>query len=145
MGAADIPPEETQPNYYDTEEILDYAKLECLGLIDEDTYSAEPFASLAEKMEDVTPDGKIKKKIIREGYGETAKEGQEVSVHYNAYTEYIPEPFDSSYLRKKPLSFSLGDGKTLLGIDAAVRTMKTNEMAQFIVHYEYAYGKMGYV
>jgi len=31
-----------------------------------------------------------------------------VSVHYNAYLEYGDEPFDSTYLRKRPQSFNLG-------------------------------------
>lgn len=143
MGAVDIPPEEAEPNYYDTEDVLDYAKMECLGLVDEDVYTSEPFTTLAEKMENVTPDGKIKKKIIREGYGETPKPGQEVSIHYNAYTEFSAEPFDSTYVRRRPTTFLVGDGRVLPGIDQAVRTMRTNEKAQFMVHYEYAYGKMG--
>jgi len=31
-----------------------------------------------------------------------------VSVHYNAYLEYGDEPFDSTYLRRRPQSFNLG-------------------------------------
>jgi len=31
-----------------------------------------------------------------------------ISVHYNGYLEYGDEPFDSTYLRRKPQSFNLG-------------------------------------
>lgn len=142
IGASDIPPEENEISY-SPEEILDYTKLECLGLVDEELYSAEPFTALGEKMTNVTPDGKIKKKVIREGYGETPRDGQDVTIHYNAYLEYNDEPFDSTYIRKKPLTFEIGGGTALFGVDQAVRTMKTNEKAQFLVHYDYAYGKLG--
>lgn len=142
VGTSDFPPEESDTSYQ-SDEVLDYNKLECLGLIDEETYSSEPFTALGEKMTNVTSDGKIKKKIIREGYGEAPKEGQEVTIQYNAYLEYSDEPFDSTYIRKKPTTFAVGDGNVLLGIDEAVRSMKTNEKAQFLIHYDYAYGKMG--
>lgn len=142
VGSADIPEEENETSY-NAEEVIDHTRLECLGLIDEETYSSEPFTSLGENMKDITHDGKIKKKIIREGYGETPLEGQEVTIQYNAYLEFSEEPFDSTYIRKKPTVFRVGGGKTLLGIDIAVRTMKTNEKAQFLVHYDYAYGKLG--
>lgn len=142
VDASDIPPEANEI-CYNTDEVLQYSKMECLGLLDEDTYSSEPFESLGEKMRNVTKDGKIKKKIIRDGYGETPKEGQEVTIHYNAYLEFSEEPFDSTYIRKKAMVFVIGSGTTLPGLDIAVRTMKTNEKAQFIIHYSYAYGKMG--
>lgn len=142
VGASDIPPEENEI-CYNADEVLQYSKIECMGLLDEDTYSSEPFKSLGEKMTNVTEDGKIKKKILRDGYGETPKEGQEVTIHYNAYLEYSEEPFDSTYIRKKPTVFAIGSGATLPGLDIAVRTMKTNEKAQFLIHYSYAYGKMG--
>lgn len=142
MGA-DEPPEEDTELYYNTEEVLAYSKLECLGLVDEEVYSSEPFTTIGSKMSNVTEDGKIKKKVIREGYGEPPREGHEVTIQYNAYLEFHDEPFDSTYIRKKPTVFEIGGGKTIVGLDLAIRTMKTNEKAQFLLHYDYAYGKMG--
>lgn len=134
--------EEAERSYNDSE-VLDYSKLECLGLVDEKTYSEEPFTEIGSKMVNVTEDGKVKKSIIRDGYGDVPQSGYEVTVDYNAYIEFNDTPFDSTYVRKRPLVFQLNSGSTILGLDAAVQTMKINEKAQFLFHYDYAYGKFG--
>lgn len=94
-------------------------------------------------MEDVTPDGKVKKRIIRVGYGNLPKEGCEVSIDYNAYNEFADTPFDSTYARKRLHTFKVGAGDVIAGLDIAVKTMLMNEKAQFLFHYDYAYGKLG--
>lgn len=126
---------------YNEPEVLQYCKMECLGLSDD--YSEEPFEEIGAKMENLTPDGKVKKRIIREGYGDPPEEGSEVVIDYNAYTEFNDTPFDSTYIREEPKVFTLGSGTTILGIDIGVRSMKLDEKAQFLFHCDYAFGHMG--
>lgn len=123
--------------------MLDHSKLECLGLADEKVYTEEPFDELAKNMEHLTSDGKVKKIIIRNGYGDCPQDGHQVTVDYNAYIEYSDTPFDSTYIRKRPLNFQVNNGETILGLDIGVKSMKINEKAQFLFHHDYAYGKMG--
>lgn len=125
------------------EEKLAYDGLEVLTLVDEKMYCGESFEDIGSEMEDVTPDGKVKKRIIRNGYGNVPLEGCEVSIDYNAYNEYADTPFDSTYIRKRPHTFKLGSGNVIAGLDIAVKTMLINEKAQFLFHYDYAYGAMG--
>ncbi|KAF2880877.1 hypothetical protein ILUMI_25293 [Ignelater luminosus] len=130
--------------YEDADILLEHLNPECCDIIDEDMYEGgEPFGKVAMQMANVLPDGKIKKRILREGYGSVLPEKGSVTIHYNAYFEYNDEPFDSTYLRKQPLNFVLNQGYVLPGLDYAVSTMKLNEKSQFLIHFDYAYGKLG--
>jgi FK506-binding protein 6 len=121
---------------------LQYFNKECVGVFDEDDYQeGEPFELIAKKMFDLVPDGRIKKRIIRKGDGEKPKEFATVRVNYNGYLEYDDEPFDSTYMRKRPLKYTLGGGKIIAGLDFAIQSMILNEKAQFLIHPDYAYGK----
>lgn len=123
--------------------MLDHSKLQSLGLIDEKTYAEEPFEEIAKDMENLTPDGKVKKLVIRKGYGDPPQDGHQVTIDYNAYVEFNDTPFDSTYIRRRPLNFILNNGETILGLEVAVRSMQIDEKAHFLFHYDYAYGKMG--
>nr|XP_022918246.1 inactive peptidyl-prolyl cis-trans isomerase FKBP6 [Onthophagus taurus] len=123
--------------------LLNYSNLDCLGLSDEDTYNDEPFTQLAKKMEDLLPDGKIKKRILRQGVGEIVTENASITCDYNAFFEYNPEPFDSTYAFHRSFRFQLGAGLVLPGLELAVKSMKMNEKSQFLIHPDYAYGSMG--
>lgn len=83
------------------------------------------------------------KKIIKEGTGdERPEDGCEVSVHYRGTFEDGKE-FDSSYSRGEPLEFTLGTGSVIKGWDIAVKTMKRDEVAEFSIPSELAYGERG--
>lgn len=113
-------------------------------LVDEDTYDeSQPFELIGKKMEPVTPDNKVRKRIIREGNGLIVPDLSQVTVDYNSYFEYNDQPYDSTYIRKKPFTFRLNFGETIPGLDKGVSTMKPNEKAQFLIHPDYAYGKLG--
>lgn len=123
-----------------------FANLQVLGedLQDEDTYfEGQPFEVISSKMENLVQDGSIKKRIIREGYGEKPPDLAIVRVNYNAYIEYNAEPFDSTYARNKPHQFSINNGEVIVGLDIAVQSMKLNEKSQFLIKPEFAYGKLG--
>ena len=62
-------------------------------------------------MEDLTGDGGVLKKVLRQGIGPMVPEGAIVRVHYNGYLEYSDEPYDSSRLRNRQQQFALGKGK----------------------------------
>ncbi|XP_044272121.1 inactive peptidyl-prolyl cis-trans isomerase FKBP6-like [Tribolium madens] len=115
---------------------------ECIGIFDEEVYQQdEPFEIIAKKMENLVADGKIKKRVLREGNGEKPEVYSKVKINYNAYLEYDENPFDSTYIRNKPLKFTISNGKVLPGLDFAVKTMTLNEKSQFLIHPDYAYGK----
>lgn len=127
------------------ENISKFANLQVFGedLQDEDTYTDEPFKQIGSKMTNLIPNGRIKKRILRDGYGKKPIDGAIVRLHYNAYVEYNAEPFDSTYARKRQHQFQIGNGQVLLCLDIAVQSMLLNEKSQFLVSPEYAYGLLG--
>lgn len=108
---------------------------------DEETLNSTPFEKLAERMVNVIPNGKIKKRIRREGIGELPPNMSVCSILYSSFLEYLDEPIDYTYI-KKPFQFRLGTA-VLNGLNCAVASMKVTEKAQFLIHPDYAYGKMG--
>lgn len=83
------------------------------------------------------------KKVIQEGEGEEKPDdGCEVTVHYTGTFEDGKE-FDSSHTRGSPFNFTLGTGSVIKGWDIALKTMKRNEIAQFSLPSELAYGEAG--
>lgn len=140
------PDEETEEDLEYKNNLTKFANLQVLGddLQDEDTYiEGQPFEVISSKMENLLQDSSIKKRVIREGYGEKPPDLAIVRVHYNAYIEYNPEPFDSTYARNKPHQFSINNGEVIVGLDIAVQSMKLNEKSQFMIKPEFAYGKLG--
>ena len=85
----------------------------------------------------VTEDGGVKKKILKEGSGEQASEGKEVHVNYvgkNSKNQIFDQTKD------KPFSFKIGEHKVIKGWEIGVKTMKIGEKSEFILSPEYAYG-----
>lgn len=126
--------------------ILEFSNLQVAGggLEDEDCYTeGQPFEKIAKKMTNLTADGKIKKRVIRSGYGDKPPEKAIVRVNYNAYIEYDPEPFDSTYARNRAHQFVVNDGGVIIGLDIGVQSMQLEEKAQFIISPDYAYGALG--
>lgn len=83
------------------------------------------------------------KKIIHEGEGdEHPEDGYEVTVHYKGTFEDGTE-FDSSHSRGSPFNFTLGTGSVIKGWEIGLKTMKRNEIAEFSLPPELAYGERG--
>lgn len=108
----------------------------------EDDSSSTPFERIAEKMVNVTDDGKIKKRIKREGTGTTPPDLAVCSILYSSYLEYNDEPTDYAFI-KKPYQFRLGTA-CVNGLNLAVASMKVTEKAQFLIQSDYAFGSMGH-
>lgn len=80
--------------------------------------------------------------IDREGEGtKSPVYGQKVTVHYQG-TLLNGKIFDSSYLRKAPASFEIGE--VIEGWNEALVTMKKNEKRTLIIPPELGYGEYGY-
>lgn len=83
------------------------------------------------------------KKIIQEGEGdERPEDGYELTVHYTGTFEDGTE-FDSSHSRGSPFNFTLGSGEVIKGWEIGLKTMKRNEIAEFSLPPELAYGERG--
>ena len=85
----------------------------------------------------VTEDGGVKKKILKEGKGELPTQGNEVHVNYIGRNS-DNKVFDQT--KDKPFTFKIGDGKVIKGWDIGVKTMKVGEKSEFILSPDYAYG-----
>lgn len=111
---------------------------------DEDDDSS-PFEKMARKMTDISPDndGGVMKQVLKEGSGPVVPHGSIVRVHFNAYFEYLSEPFDSSRLRNAVQKFRLGQGYVIEGWDIGIATMRQGEFSQFIIQPEYFLGPKG--
>lgn len=95
-------------------ELLNHINLNCIGEFgDDENYDSEPFSQLESHMTEVC-DG-VKKRVIRDGYGECPGDKCIVKVHYNAYLEYSEKPFDCTYARKRPHTFVINSGEMLPG------------------------------
>ncbi len=76
------------------------------------------------------------------GFGEVARAGKTVSVHYTGYLENGTK-FDSSLDRGEPFTFPLGAGKVIRGWDEGVVGMKVGGRRKLVIPPELAYGSRG--
>lgn len=103
---------------------------------EEEITSKEP----VEEFEDISNDGGVMKKIIKEGDGfETPQDGTEVTVRYVGRLKENGKEFD----RSDEFRFTVGKGEVIKGWDLTLRTMRLNEVCQVILKPEYAYGPTG--
>lgn len=102
------------------------------------------FIDLKEYMMKI-PNANIYKKLLNEGLGEMIPQENKVRVviHYNAFWENENTAFDSTYLRGECKRFITKEYDVLPGIELSIMTMKKGEESQFLISYEYLFGKMG--
>lgn len=80
--------------------------------------------------------------IIKQGQGEGAKNGDNVSVHYTG-TLADGKKFDSSVDRGQPFSFVLGAGQVIQGWEQGILGMKIGEKRKLTIPAELGYGERG--
>ena len=88
----------------------------------------------------MTKDGKLAKKILKEGYNQiTPEKGDTVEVHYEGRLLSDSSVFDSSY-GKDPFETKIGVGKVIKGWDIGIMSMGVGEKAILSIESDYAYG-----
>ncbi|KAJ7557778.1 hypothetical protein O6H91_04G009500 [Diphasiastrum complanatum] len=94
------------------------------------------------KVEEVTADKKVIKKVLSEGEGyEKPNDGSAVKIKYEAKTE------DGTLFERKghddddPFEFTTDEEQVIEGLDKAVGTMKKGEIALITIAPEYGFGK----
>ena len=84
----------------------------------------------------------LRYKMIQKGDGKKAEAGKTVSVHYEGSLE-SGKVFDSSYPRKKPIEFRLGQGQVIEGWDEGIALLQVGDKARFVIPSDLAYGAAG--
>ncbi|KAK9503791.1 hypothetical protein O3M35_010274 [Rhynocoris fuscipes] len=104
----------------------------------------QAYKNIEKYMFDLYDKGKIKKAIIEHGIGDVLPCNASVYLHYSCYIEGKRTPFDSSLLRSlNPKHYQMGGGYLFPGFEIALQSMKENETAEFLIHPDYAFGKLG--
>ena len=88
----------------------------------------------------LTDNGEVKKKIIKEGEGEIINENKEVVVNYIGKVN--GKIFQQT--KKEPFHFTIGNNEVIKGWEIGIKTMKKGEKSEFIIDPEYAYGNNTY-
>ena len=86
----------------------------------------------------ITDDGKVKKKVVKEGFGGIPSAGQYVRVHYTGMLD-DGSIFDSSRNRGIAFTFQLGQGEVIKGWDICLATMRQGERCVVEIHPDYGY------
>ena len=81
--------------------------------------------------------------VEKEGTGNQALPGKNVSVHYKG--QFMDgKVFDESYKRGEPISFQLGMGQVIKGWDEGIALMKVGAKYKLLIPYQLAYGENGH-
>ena len=84
----------------------------------------------------------LRYQFIQRGSGKKAENGKTVAVHYEGSLEN-GKVFDSSYPRKKPIEFRLGQGQVIEGWDEGIALLQVGDKARFVIPSDLAYGRSG--
>lgn len=84
----------------------------------------------------------MKVEILKEGTGEGAKAGEQVSANY---VMSLPDgkELDSSFSRNAPFTFTLGENKVIKGWELGILGMKVGENRKLTIPPELGYGASG--
>jgi peptidyl-prolyl cis-trans isomerase A (cyclophilin A) len=84
----------------------------------------------------------LRYQFIQRGNGKKAEAGKTVAVHYEGSLE-TGKVFDSSYPRKKPIEFKLGQGMVIEGWDEGIALLQVGDKARFVIPSYLGYGSAG--
>ncbi|KAL8162890.1 hypothetical protein V2J09_014379 [Rumex salicifolius] len=85
---------------------------------------------------DVTSNKKVLKKILKEGEGYERPNDVKLMGKLQDGTVFVKKGHDED----SPFEFKVDEEQVIDGLDRAVKTMKKGEVAQIIIHQEYAFG-----
>ena len=101
-----------------------------------------PGASDAATSQEVTTPSGLKYQDVKQGTGDVATAGKNVSVHYTGWLTNGTK-FDSSKDRGQPFEFPLGGGRVIRGWDEGVQGMKVGGVRKLTIPPELGYGARG--
>jgi FKBP-type peptidyl-prolyl cis-trans isomerase len=81
----------------------------------------------------------LKIETLKEGTGQPIENGQTAVVHYTGWLTNGTK-FDSSVDRGTPFSFTLGEGKVIIGWEQGILGMKVGEKRKLTIAPELGYG-----
>jgi len=84
----------------------------------------------------------LRYQFIQRGSGKKAENGKTVAVHYEGSLDN-GKVFDSSYPRKKPIEFRLGQGQVIEGWDEGIALLSVGDKARFVIPSDLGYGPAG--
>jgi len=84
----------------------------------------------------------LRYQFIQRGSGKKAENGKTVAVHYEGSLDN-GKVFDSSYPRKKPIEFRLGQGQVIEGWDEGIALLQVGDKARFVIPSDLGYGPAG--
>ncbi|KAJ3414121.1 hypothetical protein HDV05_007065 [Chytridiales sp. JEL 0842] len=91
----------------------------------------------------LTVDGGVRKKIVKEGDGIEIVDGSLVTVEYSGYLYPDGPLFDSSRERGRSFQFRVGREQVIFGWEIGLKSMKVGEHSELICESKYAYGQAG--
>src|SRR5918911_769967 len=80
---------------------------------------------------------------VVEGYGDEARPGQNVEVHYVGVAWSTGQQFDASWDRGRTFSFPLGGGRVIKGWDEGVAGMRVGGRRTLVIPPDLGYGARG--
>src|SRR5215211_2176850 len=86
------------------------------------------------------PPQKLEIKDLKEGSGQAAKPGDEVSVQYVGVNYKTGKEFDTSWDRGEPFTFKLGEGGVIQGWEDGIQGMKVGGRRELIIPPQLGYG-----
>jgi peptidylprolyl isomerase len=108
-----------------------------------DSTTVEASAKPTVEVPEGAPPTELQIEDLKEGEGEEAKAGDQLSVQYVGVLYDGGEEFDSSYDSGQPFEFQLGSGSVIPGWDQGLEGMKVGGQRQLIIPPDLAYGKQG--
>lgn len=98
------------------------------------------------KLKVVTTKSGLKYQDVREGKGQTPKQGDLVVVDYVGWQHPMGRVFDTSLSKgREPITFHVGAGEVIKGWDEGVASMKLGGIRRLIIPPDLAYGEIGAV
>ncbi len=96
------------------------------------------------KVPEGPPPEELETKDLVEGDGQTAREGDMVTVQYVGVLYDTGEEFDASYDAGEPFTFTLGAGEVIPGWDEGIAGMQVGGRRRLVIPPDQAYGDQGF-
>jgi len=112
---------------------------------DESVQEATDWTQIILKMQPLTADNMVKKKVFKQGLIKDGKAppGCTVLFHLIMFVDDHEEPIDNSLVRDKPQKIDLSTDGVIEGLEIALTSMRKGEISMVAINYKYGYGELG--